>query len=295
MHIRGGGLARHAAHGFCVLFIALACLRAGPSFAQAISYPSDDFELTAAFGVESNAVFRGQRSTKLNPSVYAALELERGDLYLGGFTSPSSIQGEVRPLMLLYLGYAPEIAGFQTRIGVRRYLFPASREFNFDLDDDGIIDHSGKKGFVEGFVGASRVIHAVKVDTRVYFAPDVFGETGGSLYVHTSLKAPIGQGFDLRGDVGVSRFARNEFNDNYVDYGIGLYKTAFGLDFFLRYSDTAGLGGSDDRIVVFGIEKAWTLLQGGGKRGHLRRKIRNRDWRIEKNLIGVPGVYHSSH
>ncbi len=178
MHIQGGGIARFATPALCIAFAVIAGLSAAPAAAEGISYPNDDFELTGALGVETNAVFRGQKSAKLNPSVYAALELERGDFYAGVYASPSKIQDEVRPLMLLYAGYAPEIAGFQTRIGVRRYAFPSSREFNFDIDGDGIIDHSGKKGFVEGFVGASRVIHTVKVDTRVYYAPEFFGETG---------------------------------------------------------------------------------------------------------------------
>ena len=276
------------AFSLCLTFLIGAQSHAQPSD-QSIDYPDDDYTLTAALGVDSNAVFRGQKSTKLNPSVYAVLDFERGPFYTGLQATPSSIQGEIRPFVLLYIGYTPEIGAFDGNIGARYYTFPGSSDFEFDLDDDGVTDHAGKKGFYEFNAGVSRTIKDVNFNVRAFYAPNIFGETGGAFYVNSRVKAPLGSGFELRGDVGVSSFSKDQFNDDYVHYGVGVYKSAFGLDFYLRYTDTSGRAGVNDRIVSVGIEKAWTLAEGGGRAGYLRRKIRNRSWRDDKHSLGVPG------
>ncbi|NOX83224.1 MAG: hypothetical protein GXP06_09620 [Alphaproteobacteria bacterium] len=238
----------------------------------------DEFAIMAGLGVVTVSVFRGVKSIKLNPSVYGFIEIERGDIYGGMVTTPSSIAGEIRPFVLGYGGYAPSVGAFDFNIGARYYAFPASSPFDFDLDADGVIDHSGRKGFYEGFAGATREFGKLQVRARAFYAPNVFGETGGAAYANARVRAPIAHGFDVRADFGVSAFERSQFNDDYVDYSVGIFKTLHGFDMFVRYSDTSGLAGSDDRVVVFGIEKAWSLAEDAAKHSYLRRKIRNRHW-----------------
>ncbi len=247
----------------------------------------DAFAVTAGLGVETVSVYRGVKSTKLNPSVYGYVEIERGDIYGGFVTTPSSIAGEIRPFVLGYGGYAPSAGAFDLNIGARYYAFPASSPFDFDLDADGVIDHSGRKGFYEGFAGVKREFGKLEVRARAFYAPNVFAETGGAAYANARVKAAIAHGFDLRADFGVSAFERSQFNDDYVDYGVGVFKTLFGLDMFVRYSDTSGLSGSDDRVVVFGIEKAWSLADGAAKHSYLHRKIRNRHWTTDKSVFRI--------
>lgn len=246
----------------------------------------DEIVVTGTLGVDTTSVFRGIKSTKLNPSVFGNLIVERGDLYGGVYSNPSSIQGEVRPFVIGYANYAPRIGAFDVDVGGRYYAFIDSSDFSFDLDRDGVIDHTGRKGFFETFASVSRNFGDVQARTRVYYAPDVFAETGGSLYVNTRLKALLGNGFDVRADVGISEFEREQFNDEYVDYGIGIYKSLFGFSLSVRYSDTVGLAGSDDRVVSFSIERDFTLRAGNKRREYLKRKIRNYDWSGDKALFG---------
>ena len=245
-------------------------------------------KVTGALGVETVNVFRGQKSRKLNPSVYARFEVERGDVFAGVRSSPSSIQGEVRPSMIAYVGAERAIGSFDLQIGGRYYSFPASSPFTIDFENDGIIDHIGDKAFFEANAGATTNVGPVRIDVRAYYAPDFFADTGSSLYLYTRARTDIGQGFELRINGGASRFGEKKFHDNYAHYGVSLHKTAYGFDFFLGYSDTLGVEGVDDRVVVFGIEKSWTLADGVSDAERRRRKIRNRDWRIDKELFGAP-------
>ena len=251
-------------------------------------------KVTAALGVDTVNVFRGQKSRKLNPSVYARFEVERGDWYAGVRASPSSIQGEVKPSLIAYTGYEHAIGGVDIQIGGRFYSFPTSSPFVIDFENDGIIDHRGDKSFFEANAGVATDIGPVRFDLRAYYAPDFFADTGSALYLYTRARTDIGQGFELRVNGGVSRFGESKFHDNYADYGVGIYKTAFGMDFFLSYSDTLGVKGIDDRVVVFGVEKTFTLADGVSEDERRRRKIRNRDWRIDKELFGniVNGRYY---
>ena len=250
----------------------------------------EDIFVTAILGVDSVSAFRGVKSTKLNPSVYANLEIERGEVYGGIFTNPTSIKGEVRPLVVTYLNYAPDTGPFKPTIGARYYAFVASSDFGFDLNGDGVDDHVGRKGFFEAYAALSRNIGKLNLRTQAYYAPDVFGETGGSLYVKTRVKVPVGHGFSVQADFGVSEFERDQFNDDYVDYGVSVYKSVKGFDLYLRYSDTSGLAGSDDRLLAFGIEKSWNVAATDKKRAYLRRKIRNPDWRGGKEIFGFQSI-----
>lgn len=245
-----------------------------------------DFELTGALGVESNGAFRGVKSTNMNPPVYGYLELVRGELLAGVFSNPVRIAGETTPLVLTYAAWKPSAGGYDLEIGARYYAFPGSTDFTFDFEPDGVIDHSGHKGLFEAQAGVRRIFKGGRVHLRAFYTPDDFAETGPSWYLNGEARASLGGGFDLRAAVGASLPSNDRFSQDYVDYRIGVHKSAFGLDMFLRYSDTAGFEGADNSVIVFGVERAWTIASSAGIEARRYDKIRN-DWLIDKSLLGL--------
>ena len=63
----------------------------------------------------------------------------------------------------------------------------------------------------------------------------------------------------LLGQGGLSRFADDRYNEDYADWSVGLFGAVRSFDVFLRYSDTVGLPGRDDAVVVVGIERSLTF------------------------------------
>lgn len=243
------------------------------------------YEVTAVLGVDSTSVFRGTKSQKLNPSVYGVFEIERGEIYGGIYASPTSIQNELTSLLVGYWGYTQSVAGVDWTVGGRYYSFPGTSDFAFDLDNDGTPEKIGRKGLLEVYLKAKKSLGPVTVAMAGNFSPDTFGETGKAYYVVGSADIDIGDGFELRGHLGRSLHEDQIYNDNYTDYAAGVYKSLFGLDLFLRYSNTAGLAGADNSVFVFGVEKAWTVASSEiDYDRYLRHKIRN-DIRIDKLLL----------
>ncbi len=247
----------------------------------------EDYEIGVAFGVDSVSVFRGQKSSSLNPSVSTIVTVRRGDFYGGMFVTPSKIAGEIRPFVLGYVGYGSSIGELDWDVGARYYSFPDSSDFVIDLDNDGIPENVGRKGFYEGLAGASFPIGEATLSANVFYSPNVFGETGGALYISSGLNIPIGAEFDLRGTISFSEFSNDLFNEDYADYSVGLYREFFGLDMFLRYSDTLGFPGADDRVLVFGVEKSWTLASSNKDRDQHYRKIHNNLVIDKSQILGV--------
>ncbi|MFN0024966.1 MAG: TorF family putative porin [Parvularculaceae bacterium] len=245
-----------------------------------------DFDVTAALGLETTGAFRGVKSRKLNPSVYGYVEMTYGEGLFGLFSNPVSIAGETNALVLGYALWKPSFAGFDFEAGGRYYAFPDSNDFTFDLDNDGDVDHRGRKGLFEAQGGIRRKFEGGRVHVRAFYTPDGFARTGPAWYVNNEVRADLPFGFEARGAVGVSRFADARFNDNYIDYDAGLYKSLFGFDMFVRYSDTSGLPGADNSIVVFGIERALSLVSSMSCEDPRFEKIRN-DWRIDKARLAI--------
>lgn len=252
------------------------CIWAGALSASTHAYADEtEYEVGALIYADSRGVFRGQKSKALPPAIGAALTFEYGDFYSGAYAEPVKIAGELTPLVLAYAGYGSSIEDFDWTIGGRYYAFPGSSDFVIDLDSDGNPENVGHKGFYEIVGGASYPIGDVDLSASVFYSPNVFGETGGSVYVSSAVTVPLGNEFDLVGRLSFSEFAKDEFNDDYMDYSIGVYREFFGLDMYLRYSDTVGLGVSDDRVLVFGISKSLTLASSDLRRERRHRKVRN--------------------
>jgi uncharacterized protein (TIGR02001 family) len=245
---------------------------------------AEEYQLTAALGSESTGAFRGVKSERLNPSVYGYVEFEHGEMLAGVFANPVSIAGETNLLTLGYFSWRPRALGVRWEVGGRYYAFPDSSIFTYDLDGDGFVDHSGDKGLFEATAGADWWNDDVRVRLLGFWTPDNFAETGDAGYLYGEGRIHLGDGLEARGAAGYSAYADRRFNDNYIDYNVGVYKSLFGLDMFVRYSDTAGLVGADNRVVVFGVEKAWSVLSSSGREAHRFDKIRNR-WLIDKSLL----------
>lgn len=249
------------------------------------AYAADgDYEVEATFGVDTAGVFRGQKSTTLNPAVSATVTVERGDFFGGMFVTPSKIADEVRPFVLGYLGYGSSVKEVDWSVSARYYSFPDSSPFVIDLDKDGNPENVGEKGFFEAVARAGFSIGAMDISAGAFYSPNGFGDTGGALYTTGSVKTEIGWDVTLRGNVGVSRFENDLYNDDYIDYAVGVYREVFGIDMFLRYSNTSGRAGSGDSVVVFGVEKAWSVASSGKAHERRNRKIRN-DLVFEKTFI----------
>ncbi len=274
------GKRRRRRSGVACLALALFFAAAGGRAAAA------DYELTGALGLDSNGSFRGVKSTHLNPAVHGYVELVRGEMLAGVFSNPVKIQGELGALVLTYVAWKPSVGKVDFEAGARYYTFPGSSDFTYDFNRDGIVDHAGHKGLFEAQAGVRRKFKGGRVHLRGFFTPNDFGETGPAWYVNGEARARIAYGFEARGAVGVSGYSNPLYNDNYVDYRVGIYKSALGFDMYVRYSDTVGLGGRDNALVVFGFEKVFTLASSEGADRRRFDKIRN-DWLVDKSLLGL--------
>lgn len=243
-----------------------------------------DYELAGALGLETTGVFRGVKSTRLNPSVYGYVELARGEMLIGVLANPVSIAGESNALVLGYGEWRPTFRGVGFEFGGQFYAFPDSSDFTYDLDRDGDVDHSGRKGLFEAKAGVEKKFDSGRVRLRAYYTPNGFAQTGSAWYAYGEGRLDLPLGFEARASGGASLIHDARYNNDYFDYNAGLYRRVRGLDLFVRYSDTAGLPGADNRVVVFGIEKAWTLASSARDERGRYRKILN-DWSIDKSRL----------
>ena len=250
---------------------------------------AEDYAVGIIGGADSVSVYRGGRSRDLNPSPFAVLEIEYGDMLGGVFMTPTKIAGEVRPLTVGYLQYRPRIKNWRVFVGSRYYSFLGSSDFDFDIDNDGVIDKSGRKGFYEADLGLRRYFNHGEATVRAFYSPNVFGETGGALYATVSGKLLLGGDWSLRGHVGVSEFENLQYNDDYWDYAAGVYTSFKGFDVFVRYSDTAGLSGPSNRIVVVGFERYFSVKSSGSGGEPSFEKILN-DLIIDKAFLAQAGA-----
>ena len=125
------------------------------------------------------------------------------------------------------------------------------------------------------YAGFAREAAGVEIEAFVFFTPDSLGETGPGWYGSIELSKDLGKGISLVAGYGVSRFDNDQLNDDYDDWRLMLEKPLFGFDLKLRYSDTVGALGPDNRTLSLIIERPFGLMtrseaDAGGE------KIRNR-------------------
>ena len=247
-----------------------------------------DYSVGIIGGADSVSVNRGNRSRNLNPSPFAVLEIDYNDFRGGVFMTPTKIIGEVRPLAVGYLEYRPRINNTRYFVGSRYHAFIDSSDFDFDLDRDGVVDKSGRKGFYEANLGLRRYFKKGEATLRAFYSPNSFGETGDALYVRASGKFYLGDDWSLRGHVGVSEFGDPRFNEDYWDYAAGVYTTISDFDVFVRYSDTASLAGRSNSVVVVGFERYFSVKSSGSGAAPGYEKILN-DLIIDKAFFARSG------
>lgn len=242
------------------------------------------FEIYTTLGVDSTGVFRGLKSRRLNPSVWSQLDLEFGDAYAGVFLQPTGFENETVPLVYGYGGVAPSAFGIDFNLGASYYAFPWSSPAEFDTSGDDIVDHAGRKGLFEAFIGASRDFGAFEVAAVSYYSPDMYGETGEAWYHAAALTVPLPRGFTFRARYGLSEFAEDQYNDDYADYLVGVEKSLFGFDFSLNYSSVADLAGADESLVYLSISRELSIFSRGARQEKRFGKIRN-NWAIDKGRV----------
>lgn len=244
-------------------------------------------EIVATVAVDSVGVFRGIKARRLNPSVYAEMEIALGRFYGGLFAQPTGFETETVPLLYGYAGLTPSALGFDFDLGAGYYAFPGSAPHEIDIDGDGVTDHAGKKELFEPYAGVARAFGIVEAEFFAFYTPSNFGRTGAAWYYAGEATIPIAHGFDFVAHYGASEFANDVFNDDYSDYSVSIEKSLYGFDFALRYSNAADLAGGDEEAVIFSIEREFPLVSDDGRAGKRYRKIRN-DFVIDKaRLRGV--------
>lgn len=242
--------------------------------------------IEATLGVESTSVFRGYRARRLNPNPYASLDFEWAAYYAGVYAAPVAFGEEENALLYGYGGVAPALAGFEFDFGAGYYAFPDSHVFEFDLDADGLADHSGRKGLIEPYAGLARLIGDLEVSAFVFYTPDSLGESGPAWYGRIEAEQPLPGGFVLAGSYAQSRFADDRLNDDYDDWSASLEKSVYGFDLQLRYSDTVGALGPDNRTLALVVERPFTILSSARADERRRDKVRNR-WIVDKCRLGA--------
>jgi len=242
----------------------------------AVPGAASDMALELTAGIETTSVFRGYRAQRLNPNPYAVLDLERGALYAGLYAAPVAFGPETNALLTGYAGWLPSFAGFDFDLGVGYYAFPDSRNYEVDIDGDGLTDHSGRKGLIEPYAGLAREAAGVAVEAFVFYTPDSLGEAGPGWYGSAEATKDVGKGFALVAGYGVSRFDNDQLNDDYDDWRVMIEKSVLGFDLKLRYSDTVGALGPDNRTLSLVIERPLGVFSPAAADDRAQEKIRNR-------------------
>ncbi len=239
------------------------------------------YVVEATFGLESTAVFRGYRAQRLNPNPYVSLDVEWRTLYAGLYAAPVAFGDEENAMLFGYAGFAPIVSGFEFDFGAGYYAFPDSHVFEFDVDGDGLADHSGHKGLVEPYAGVARTLGGLELSGFVFYTPDTLGQSGQAWYARVEAEQALPHGFIFGAGYGVSRFNEDRLNDDYDDWTVSVEKTFYGFDLKLRYSDTVGALGPDNRTLALVVERPLTLFSSDRDRDRREEKIRNR-WIIDK-------------
>jgi uncharacterized protein (TIGR02001 family) len=241
-------------------------------------------DIYTTFAVDSVGVFRGVKSDRLNPAVWASLDIEWSDFYAGVFGQPTGFETETVPLFYGYGGFAPTFRGVDFNVGASYYAFPWSSPAEFDVDADDIVDHSGRKGLFEAFGGLSKDLGFAEIEALAFYSPNMYGETGRAWYFAGEVSAPLPKGFTFAAHYGASEFAQDQYNDDYSDYAVGIEKSLFGFDMSLKYSNVADLAGADEAAVVFSISREFSIFSTGKRREGRMDKIRN-NWVVNKGLF----------
>lgn len=214
--------------------ITAAVLAAG-LLSGAVSANAADEAVTTAGGVAftSDYLFRGVSQSSNNAAVQGTLTLshESGVYFTAWGSSIASGAGGLELDTLL--GYAGKAGDVGYDVGVMRYNYPGLNEGNAGFEPDyneiyGSVSFSGAK-------------------LGLNYSPDYFLESDKFVYVFADYATEIAQGFGVVAHVGFNKFddetmmtqglalAASNTDDSYLDYKLGVTKSALGIGFELAY------------------------------------------------------------
>ncbi len=220
--------------------------------------------VTAAGGVAftSDYLFRGVSQSSNNAAVQGTLTLNHeSGLYFTAWGSSiaSGAGGLELDTLLGFAGKAGEV-GYD--VGVMRYNYPGLNE-----NTSGAVDSNGKALDADYNEIYGSVSYAgAKVGLN--YSPDYFLESDKFVYLYGSYATEITQGFGVVASLGFNKFDDEAMmtqallldasngDDSYVDYKLGVTKSALGIGFELAYigsdidDDVCGGGLCDGRAVL---------------------------------------------
>ena len=200
-------------------------------------------ELSGNVSLATDYVWRGYSQTNEGPAVSGGFDYsDDSGLYAGVWGSNIEFAGTLESDW--YFGYSGKVNDdFTYDVGYIYYYYPHQE----DLDGPGAADASfseingniGYKGFSAGFA----------------YSNDFTYESGSGLYLQAGYDLSLPNDFGIGFHVGKTKV--DDINLDYVDYSIGLSKSAAGLDFSLTYYDTSDCSSAIcDSRVVFGVGKS---------------------------------------
>lgn len=269
--------------GWAAVFAGLssACFAfAADAMAEPIRLKDPEIDLT--LGVDSISVFRGYRSTRLNPNPHLFIDVTFPLAYAGVYAAPTAFGDETDLLVAPYAGVTPQVLGFDLDIGVGAYTFPGSRPFVYDVD--GAPPVIGHKWLVEPYVGVKRVAGPVELAGFGFFTPDTIGEAGPAWYGQGEIDLALPAAFSAGASYGVSRFQDDRLNTDYDDYALWLERSVAGFDLRVALTDAIGAPGPSNRVVWLRIERVFTLRQ---TRAQLMQTKILRRFVIDKCRLGL--------
>jgi len=223
-------------------------LMAGVSAAVLAGAPAkaeDELELSANVALTTNYIYRGITQTDDGPAIQGGFDLTYGLFYAGTWASSVDFGDDTTMEIDFYAGVTPSWGEFDFDFGVLYYAYP-------DSPDD------PEQDFIEFYGSVSTAaLEVIELGAGVAYSPDFYAETGNAWYFSGEAAVPLPEDWSISATVGYSDI---EEADNYTDYSIGISKSAWGLDFDLRYHGTSGADdflGEETSTGVFTIGKSF--------------------------------------
>ena len=192
-----------------------------------------DFELSGNVGFVSDYRFRGLSFSDEDLALQGGIDLaHRSGFYVGAWGSNLGgfgTFGDPNLELDLYGGYGAEFGGIGVfDVGVLYYLYPGA---------------AGNNDYIEIYGSVGAEIAGAETTVGIAYAPDQDSIGGDNLYVFGDLGAGIpGTPFSVTGHLGYTEgslgLGSTAFDDNYIDYSLGVSTTWSGIDLGLSYVDT---------------------------------------------------------
>jgi len=221
--------------------ISAAVLSAGMLFGAASAQAADPVTTAGGVAFTSDYLFRGVSQSSNNAAVQGALTVnhESGVYFTAWGSSIASYAGGLELDTLL--GYAGKAGDVGYDVGVMRYNYPGLND-----NTSGVVDKNGNSVDADyNEIYASVSFMGAKLGLN--YSPDYYLESDKFVYVFADYATEVSQGFGVVAHVGFNKFDDESMmsqglallpgnnDDSYVDYKLGVTKSALGLGFELAY------------------------------------------------------------